>query len=343
MYMYTQGHSRLISTGACIPEERISSRRIMELIESEDRFNVPYDWLERITGVKERRIAPECLQPSDMAVQAAEEAMTAARIQPEQIDAIIYTGMSRDFLEPATAHVIQSKIGAHNAVSFDITNACHGFMNGMHLMDVLIASGQVRRGLVVTGEKAWRYSRLAIEALRQSRDRDEFLRLASGLGLGDAGAAVLMGPKIDPNGGFLGFMLQSQAQYYALSVCGRNGMMTPLEANMGPLIREGIRLWSLMYREFMDKIGWRPDQINWCVQHQASRKMIKSIAEYAGVSYEIMVDTVTRFGNLSTANIPFNLYQLQKNQQVTSGGKILLTGGGSGIAISKAALIWDAA
>lgn len=343
MYMYTQGHSRLISTGACIPEERISSHAIMELIESEDRFDVPYDWLERITGVKERRIAPEHLQPSDMAVRAAEEAMATAGIGPDKIDAIIYAGMSRDFLEPATAHVIQSKIRAHNAVSFDVTNACHGFMNGIHLMDTLIATGQVRRGLVVTGEKAWRYTRLAIDALRQSRDRDEFLRLASGLGLGDAGAAALLGPKIDPDGGFKGFMLQSQAQFYALSVCGRNGALTPLEADMGPLIREGIQLWSRMYREFMEKIGWKPAEIARCVQHQASRKMIKSIATYAGVPFEIMVDTVTRFGNLSTANIPFNLYLLQKNREIAPGGKILLTGGGSGIAISKAALVWDAA
>ncbi len=343
MYMYTQGHSRLISTGACIPEDRISSREIMERIESEDRFDVSYDWLERITGIKERRIAPEHLQPSDMAVQAAEEAMATAEIRASEIDAIIYAGMSRDFLEPATAHVVQSKIQAHNAVSFDITNACHGFMNGIHLMDTLIATGQVRRGLVVTGEKAWRYTKLAMDTLRQSHDRGEFLRLASGLGLGDAGAAALMGPKTDPDSGFLGFMLQSQAQFYALSVCGRNGSFTPLEADMGPLIQEGIKLWSRMYREFIGKIGWQPAEIAKCVQHQASLKMIRSIAQYVGVSLEVMVDTITHFGNLSTANIPFNLYLLQKNREVAPGGKVLLTGGGSGIAISKAALVWDAA
>lgn len=212
--------------------------------------------------------------------------------------------MNRDFLEPATAHVIQNKLQAHHAVGFDITNACHGFMNGIHVMDTLIATGQVRRGLVVTGEKAWRYTRLAIDTFKQSRDRREFLKLAFGLGLGDVSAAAIMGPKIDPDSGF---MLQSQAQFYALSVCGWNGQLTPLEADMGPLIREGIRLRSQMRREFMGKIGWQPAEITKCVQYQASLKMVKSIAQYVGVSCEIMADTITHFGNLSTANIPLNL------------------------------------
>jgi len=343
MYMYTQGHSRLISAGAYIPKERISSREIMEQIDSKTRFDIPYDWLERTTGVKERRIAADDIPPSDMAVHAASEAMEIAGITPSEIDLIIYAGMSRDYLEPATAHVIQSKIKADNAVGFDVTNACHGFMNGIHLMDTLIATGQARRGLVVTGEKAWRYTRLAMDALKQTHERQDFLRLASGLGLGDAGAAVIMGPKTDPDTGFMGFMLQSQAQHYGLSVCGKNGALTPLEADMGPLIKEGIKLWSQMYQEFMGKVRWQPSEITKCVQHQASRKMLKSIAEYVGVPLDAMVDTVTHFGNLSTANIPLNLYLLQKNREIAQGQKVLLTGGGSGIAISKAGLIWDAA
>ena len=141
-------------------------------------------------------MTPEGVLPSDMAVTAACEAMERGGIRPEEIDAIIYAGLTRDYLEPATAHLVQTKLGATNATVFDVTNACHGFMNGIHLMDALIATGQVRRGLVVTGEQGSLFTRKAIAELMTTTDRARLTTLAAGFTLGDAGAAMIMGPKI---------------------------------------------------------------------------------------------------------------------------------------------------
>ena len=150
MYMYTQGHSRLISVGAYIPENKVTSRDLLQAIDTQNRFGLSHDWLERATGIKERRAATENMSPSDMAALAAREALESASLSSSDIDVIIFAGMDRDYLvEPATAHVVQDKIGASNAVAFDVNNACHGFMNGIHLVDALIATGQVRRGFDV--------------------------------------------------------------------------------------------------------------------------------------------------------------------------------------------------
>lgn len=343
MYMYTQGHSRLISTGVYLPEQRVTSREIMEQFDAESRFGVSVNWLDKTMGIRARRVAPAGMLPSDMAVRAAREALELAGLTPAALDAIIYTGFSRDHLEPATAHIVQGKLGAGNAVAFDVTNACHGFMNGVHLMDALIATGQARRGLVITGELGSRVTQHTINALKQTTDRETFDRLAGGLTLGDAGAALIMGPKTDPDAGFMGFMLQSAGELSGLCICGRQGEESELYTDMPTIVMHNERLHSAMYRVFMAKLGWRPEDIAKFVHHQVGIRIFRQHARYAGISLDIMPNTLTELGNMITANIPINLYKLAKNKEVTHGQKLFLSGSGSGLAISQTGLVWDAA
>lgn len=344
MYMYTQGHSRIVSTGAYLPEKKVTSMELLKEIDTQNRFGIPYDWLDKAMGIHERRVAPEDQLPSDMATEAARVALDMADMKPTQLDAIIFTGVDRDYLEPATAHIVQNKLGAHNAVAFDVTNACHGFMNGIHLMDSLIATGQVRRGLVVTGEHAHRMTDRAVAALKTSNDRELFLKLAGGLTLGDAGAAMIMGPKLGPDSGFMGFMLQSQGQFSHLCTCGNyRGQDTALETDMSEIVLHGIRLLGDMYTELMAKLNWQPEQISKFVHHQVGLKVFKHHARYAGISTKIMPNTITSLGNLVSANIPVAFYNIMKNKEVSAGDKIFVAGAGSGLAVSQAGLIWDAA
>ncbi len=345
MYVYTQGHSRLISTGAYIPDSKISSRDLLQEVDSENRFGISFDWLERATGIKEKRVIPDGLLPSDMAVRSAEEALDVARLSPRDIDVIIYAGMDRDFLvEPATAHVVQAKIGAHNAIAFDVSSACHGFMNGIHLMDALIATGQARRGLIVSGEQGSRHTQKTIEALRQTTDRATFTKLAGGLTLGDAGAAMVMGPKLEPETGFMGFIFQSQGQFSNLCTCGRRGEdPLLLEIDMPAIVEQAIALWGSMYEVFMEKLGWQPQEIAKFLHHQVGVKVFKRHAGYAKIPLDIMPNTVSGYGNLITANIPVCLNRLSKNQEVNNGQKVFIAGGGSGLSVSHTGLIWNAA
>lgn len=341
--MYTPGHSRIISTGTYIPEKRVTSRKLLMEIDSSKRFGIAHDWIERTMGIRERRVAPESLMPSDMAVKAARGAIGLAGLNASELDAIIYVGVDRDYIEPATAHIVQGKLRAYNAVAFDLSNACHGFMNGIHLMDALIATGQVRRGLIVTGEQAFRATRKAMEILRKTCDRQKFIELVGGLTLGDAGAAMIMGPKTNPDSGFLGFMLQSQGQHADLCICGTRGDAIPLQTNMSAIVKQNTILHSAMYEKFLPKLKWRPQDIAKFIHHQVGMRVFKQHAQYARISTEIMPNTVSTLGNLVTATIPVNLHNLRVHTEVKRGDKIFLSGSGSGLAISQAGLIWDVA
>ena len=344
MYMYTQGHSRVVSSGIYLPEQRVTSRELMQEIDSVNRFDVSYDWLERVTGVHEKRVTPEGVLPSDMAVTAACEAMERGGIRPEEIDAIIYAGLTRDYLEPATAHLVQTKLGATNATVFDVTNACHGFMNGIHLMDALIATGQVRRGLVVTGEQGSLFTRKAIAELMTTTDRARLTTLAAGFTLGDAGAAMIMGPKIGPDSGFMGFMLQSQGQHAGFCTSGGPLAEGPLVTDMPGIISESTKLITSMFHEFLYKrLKWRIEDLSHYVIHQVGGKAFKLHSEILGIPAEIIPKTVATMGNLITANIPLCVHNLSVNQSVKGGDKVYLSGVGSGISLSQVGLIWEAA
>lgn len=342
MYVYTQGHSRICSTGIYLPEERVTTRDLMREIDSKARFGVSEDWLERVTGVREKRVTPIGMLPSDMAARAAKEAMDRAEILPTELDAIIYTGVTRDYLEPATAHVVQAKLSATNATVFDVTNACHGFMNGMHVMDALIATGQVRHGLVVTGEQGSLFAYRALKALGTTSDYKVFTSLVTGLTLGDAGAAVVMGPKKVPDRGFIGFMLQSQGQHSRY--CTSGGPLTegPVIVDMPAIIGESTALVTKMFKEFMyERLKWQIRELTKYVIHQVGTRAFKLYHRLLGVPTAIMPRTVDVLGNLITANIPLTIHYCLSKKEIKGGDKIYLSGMGSGISLSQAALVWD--
>jgi 3-oxoacyl-[acyl-carrier-protein] synthase-3 len=344
MYVYSQGHSRLISTGVYLPATRVTTRALMAEIDSENRFGVSHAWLEKVTGIREKRVTPANVLPSDMAAAAAREAMRRGNIAAEDIDAIIYCGLVRDYLEPATAHIVQAKLAATNAMVFDVSNACHGFMNGIHVMDALIATGQVRHGLIVTGEQGSIFTRRAVTALNQTEKKDDLLMLAAGLTLGDAGAAVVMGPKRAADGGFMGFMLHSQGQYASYCTSGGPAEEGVLLTDMPAIVEATTKMLVPMFQDFLfRRLRWQVGDLAKYIMHQVGRRTFKLHAHFGGIPTQIMPDTVTTFGNLVTATIPLNLHMVSTNNEVAAGDKIFLSGAGSGISISQAGLVWDAA
>jgi 3-oxoacyl-(acyl-carrier-protein) synthase III len=341
MYAYTEGHSRIAGTGIYLPEERVTTRELMREIQSQERFGVSYEWLERVTGIKEKRVTPPGILPSDMAVAAAKEAMERAKVTAREIDAIIYTGLTRDYLEPATAHIVQAKLGATNAIVFDVSNACHGFMNGIHVMDALIATRQVNNGLVVTGEQGSVFTRRSLETLKKTTERDQFMCWAAGLTVGDAGAAVVLGPKVAPDTGIISFMLQSQGQHASLCTAGDTWTKGAWFADMTAIVAEAGALIKAMFDELMyRRLKWQIQDLTRCLIHQIGTGAFQ-IHKRLGVPSDIMPKTVDLLGNLITASIPLSIHRCATNREIGLGDKIFLSGQGSGISLSQAGVIWD--
>ncbi len=340
--MYSVGHTRVLGTGVYLPENRVSSADLLDEIKSSERLGISRDWLERVTGIRERRLAPDGMKPSEMAVQAGWEALDRSGVSPADLDAVIYAGMNRDYLEPATAHIVQHRLGARNAVCFDLTNACHGFMNAIHLLDALIATGQARRGLIVTGETNWRVGRTALRLLKACRERSEFTRLVGGLTVGDAGAAMVIGPKDEPDSGFLGFMLESRGEFNQLCVYADDACEHPGHMDMVTIVKEHIQMHADMFPDFMRRLAWRPAEVRRFVHHQVGRKAFALHAEYSDIPQDRMTDTVSMLGNITSATIPVNLHRLAEDRGLGRGEKVFIAGAGSGLSVSQAGLLWQA-
>lgn len=340
--MFTIGHSRIISVSALIPEQVVTSREIMEQIGAESRFGLDAMWLERVSGITKRHVAPSDMNPSDIAVQAAKQTLDEGRCAISEIDAIIYAGMTRDQVEPSTAHNVQKKLGAKNAIAVDVSNACLGFMSALHLMDALIATGQAKRGLVVTGEKGFKYARYGIEELIKTPDRNLLERLTAGLTLGDAGGAMLLGPKLGPDSGIMQIGVTSDGDHSTL--CVINDDLSPLRTDMNPLFRETAGMAYKLYLPMMQqRLKWKAQDLDYYVPHQVSTKAIKVHARAAGVGLERIPNVVTEMGNIISATIPVALSQLKTQGTLRNGQKVYLSGTGSGICIAQAGVVWDAA
>lgn len=341
-YFYTPGHSRIFGTGIHVPEQRVTSSELFELFDSKNRFDIPYDWLERTMGIRERRMSTVDTLPSQMAFAAACDALEHAAVLPAEIDVIVYAGITRDYVEPASAHVVQDKLQARNAIAFDVTNACHGFMNAIHLVDALIGLGQARYGLIVTGEQLSRGVRKTVEMLKRTNDRAVFKNLAGALTLGDAGAAMVLGPKSTAEAGFMGCMLQSRGEYSGLCVYGARGEeSSPLITDMPTIVKTHLQMHAEMYPESMLKFGWEPSQIRKFVHHQVSIRAFKMHSQYSDVPVDLMSNSISTMGNLATASIPLNLHNLSLNRELADGDKIFVAGAGSGLSISQAAFVWE--
>lgn len=342
MYVYTEGHSRIAGTGIFLPEQRVTTRELMQEFDSKARFGVSYDWLERVTGIREKRITADGVLPSDMASAAGREAIERAGITSREVDAIIYTGVTRDYLEPATAHLVQAKLGATNAIVFDVTNACHGFMNGVHVLDALIATGQIRNGLVVTGEQGHLFARRSIDALQKTDDREAFDSWVTGLTVGDAGAAMLLQNKKAPEGGFVGFMLQSQGQHASLCTAGDPLLKGPWFADMPTIVERTAELMAKMFQECMyGQLQWQIKELSKYLFHQVGKRAFQIYSQLTGVPTAIMPRTVDTLGNLITASIPLGIHLCQLNRELAPGNKIYISSTGSGISLSQAGLVWD--
>ena len=208
----TKCHSAPIGIGIFEPENTISSIELLEQIDP-DKFGIQKNWIDRVLGITERRYSDPDSKPSDLAFIAAEEALKKAQILPHEIDYILFVSIDRDYNEPGTSHIIQNRLKADNAICLDMTNACHGFMNGIHFIDTLIGSGQIKYGLIVSGEQPSKVSQRVIKKLAEHHSRDKFKQYIGALSVGDAGAAMVLGPKGAKELGFQAMHFHSRGEF----------------------------------------------------------------------------------------------------------------------------------
>ncbi len=334
---------RIESLGAYLPERVLT----MEELLASCRRRPPWD-LERITGIRQRRVA-EGEFAVDLAVKAAGKALEISRYNAADLDVIVCSSISKHHrpeefhLEPATATRVRHALGANRARVFDVVNACAGMLTGIHVVQALIRAGEARCGMVVSGEQNLP---VAITATRELRHR--FDGQLAALTLGDGGAAVVLDLSPDPAVGFhqLDLVTGARHDHYCYSRPSRRGPGGILVTRARGLQRKGNEHFPLYLKETLDRTGWTLADLHHIVPHQVSVRAIENGIRAVSRHLGCAVPPITRisadtYANTSTTSHFLALHRFILDGTIHSRENLLLVSGASGIVISHATYTFD--
>jgi 3-oxoacyl-(acyl-carrier-protein) synthase III len=334
---------RISGVGAELPPRVVTSAEV------EARVGIETGTLERVTGVRERRWAAPEVMPSALATAAGRKALAHAGLDPLALDAVLYTGITRDFIEPGTSNVVQEELGARNARVFDLTNGCNGLFDGLDVAASLIRAGRARRVLVATGERA------SISINWRARTSDELLRSAAGFVVGDGGGALVVEGSDDLTRGLRAFAQRSDGRHWRHAIGGRFRPMTeaclacdsPLDVRFlcdgRALIDAILGLMPAVMDDVLARTGWTYDDLDIVFCHEASRRFIDTGVSLVGNPGDLgqkIWSTVARFGNTSTVSLPLAMSEALAAGALAPGTKVMLLAAASGISVAAATLVW---
>ncbi|MBF0143528.1 MAG: ketoacyl-ACP synthase III [Magnetococcales bacterium] len=328
---------RVAGTGSCLPERRLTNAELAQMVDTTE------DWILMRTGIRERRIAAAGEFTSDLAVRAGQVALEAAGVEPNDLDLILVATTTPDLVFPATATMVQRKLGAHyrQAPAFDIQAVCAGFVYAVTIAEKFILSGSCSRVLVIGAET---FSRIV-----DWKDRSTCILFGDG-----AGAAVLTAAQGEEgSSGILSTHIYADGSYRdLLRVSG--GISTGLQPGEDPRVsgvgfvqmrgnevyKQAVKSMSAAIDDTLIMNGLERHHIDWLVPHQANIRIIESIAKRLEVGMEQVVVTVDRHGNTSAASVPLALDEAVRDGRIKRGDKVLLVAFGGGFTWGSVLIRW---
>ena len=331
----------VMSIAHAVPPHRISSDWIdSQLSQTMDRLGVHKGLLEQLSGIVARRFWDEGVQPSDVATQAANQAIEKAGIDPSKIGLLINTSVCRDWIEPSTACIVHGKLGlSSNCISYDLGNACLAFMNGMDTAAQQIETGQIEYALIVNGEGSRHVigetmKRMADDDCSEAQFRAEFAALTLGSG---AVAMILSRADLAPEGHrYLRSVSQAATEWSHLC----RGTTEQMFTDTRTLLVEGLKLARHTWERALELFGWSVDRFDQFVLHQVSRVHTDQLCATLGIDSERCYKIYPEWGNVGPAGVPLTLSMAVDAGQIKKGDRVALLGIGSGLNCSMSELIW---
>ncbi|MCR4759726.1 MAG: ketoacyl-ACP synthase III [Oscillospiraceae bacterium] len=316
--------------GIYLPEKVMTSEEV-EIKAGYERLGVRKGLVRMITGVEERHYAAEDEYSSDLAYQAAKNAMEDAGITADEVDTLIFCSVTQDFAEPATANVIAEKLGLHNAYCFDVKNGCNAFLQGMDIADSLIKTGKAKNVVITSGEALSKW-------VRFDYDNKDDLMVGSPvtLSLGDGGGAFVIGQVADDKGIITSFF-RTFPELWNNNVMWGGGVRYPREpekmyipGTTKPLIDKHLQIGTEFMAQALEKTGWTMDDVDFFASSQAAKWIVKKVSEETGVSPEKRSSVITKWGNAACANLPLVVYEARREGRIKEGSKVVFIGAAVG-------------
>lgn len=316
---------KILGTGSYLPETVVTNDDFAKIVETSD------EWIVKRTGMKERRITE---QPTwIMAKRAAEAAIADAGISPEEIDLILCTTVTSDYITPSMACVVQGAIGAVNAVALDINAACAAFVYALDMAHMYLQHGY-HHVLIVSAE--------GLSKITDYTDRSTCVLFgdAAGacvVGWSDKGFAASLGS--DGTGANTLFARRPLNDVpFVQQVDPQSVDGFPDVSRAGVLYMNGREVYkfavsamSRALKEACEKFGTTPEELDLIVPHQANLRIIQSAAKELGLPLERFYVNIDRYGNTSSACIPVGLSELGAAGELKPGRKVGLVGFGAGL------------
>ncbi|MBR9981792.1 MAG: 3-oxoacyl-ACP synthase III [Desulfatitalea sp.] len=313
-----------------------------------DALHIQPGQLEALTGIAERRFWDVDFRLSEGAVQAGRKALAAAGIAPDEIGLLIYGGVCRENLEPATACAVADGLGiGPGAQIYDVSNACLGVLNGMVQVANAIALGQIRAGLVVSCEAARPIVEATIQRLLANPTMEDFRgALATLTGGSGAVAVVLCHASLAPGGHrLLGGVARNASQHHRLCTwgpdagpsCGADHMM---RTDAVGVLKHGVALGIETFDAFRHTLSLKPDQPDKVICHQVGSAHQRTILNAFGIDPARDFTTYRFLGNIGTVSLPITAAIADERQFLQSGDLVGFLGIGSGLNCLMLAVRW---
>jgi 3-oxoacyl-[acyl-carrier-protein] synthase III len=320
------------SLATYVPPKLLTNADLEKLVDTTD------EWILQRTGIRQRHIAEPGVATSDLAAEAAREAITRAGLTPDDIDVIIVGTVTPDMLFPSTACLVQHKIGASKAWGFDLSAACSAFTYSLTVGSQMVATGGATHALVIGAD--------VMSSIIDYTDR------ATCVLFGDGAGAVVLGPSADENIGILDYDHMIDGSGGRALCMPAGGSLMPashktVDDRLHYVKQEGQAVFKFAVRntgEICERLLKRHnltgEDIDLFVSHQANKRIIMSAAEKIGMPEEKVIINIDKYGNTTAATIPLALNDAMESGRLKKGHLILLTSVGAGFTVGSVLVRW---
>jgi 3-oxoacyl-[acyl-carrier-protein] synthase-3 len=312
--------------------------RVVTNADLEKRVDTNDEWIRSRTGIRERHYADPGVAASHLGTEAAKKLLKENNVNPEEIELIVLASVTPDMLFPATACLIQDRLGAKNAWGFDLSAACSGFAYALTVGAQFVGSGAHKKVLVIGSD--------VMTSILDFTDR------ATCVLFGDGAGAVLLEPAANDNEGILDFMHDVDGSGGSCLYMPGGGSLNPatietVEKRMHYVHQEGQQVFKYAVRrmcelatELLERNGYTSKDLALVVPHQANLRIIRAMQERLGVDDSKVMVNIERYGNTTAGTIPLGLMDALTEKRLKKGDLVLLVAVGAGYTSGSVLLRW---
>ena len=323
---------KIAGLGTYVPPKLLTNADLEKLVDTTN------EWILQRTGIRERHVVDPGVGSSDLAREAAVQALAEAGRAPEDVGFIVVGTTTPDMMFPSTACLLQAKLGAVNAWGFDLGAACSGFTYALTTAYQMVAGGSTDCAIAVGAD--------VMSSIIDYTDRTTCVLF------GDGAGAVVLTPAADDEPAILGFAHEIDGTGGPSLCMPAGGSLRPashetVDQRMHYVKQDGAAVFKFAVRKteeialrVLEQTGTQPSEVDLFVSHQANRRIIQAAADRLGLPDEKVIINLEMFGNTTAGTIPLALADARKQKRIKRGSKVLLASVGAGFTVGSVLLDW---